>query len=362
MAFTTVENGTEWANVDFLNEYTAAYFERKAVLASYSTPVNTVVIGDAVQYYKDEIYDMQDSIEDHWGGKWMDPTRDDYNDVSSASYPGSMTKAEMFTEAELTEAGRWRRIPSGGDLPADWEDYDDDAYSYGKMQIGDIIGPWLFVDLQAVFKITTRTGKGVFFVDGDDTEAYRGIAVIKATSRDVPPGWEEAKSDAEDDWDEIDFFRPRNISSSNAVVNYPYIYYTAELEHQSSHVSSRGLPYGVERKVSWYVDVMKVDNVHQPVFSPQGDTRSDGVTDLVEDVFNRMLVETYTGASPVSTRVSTGVIGSTAGSVEPDWCAKPDPPLGGGDSTNLGWVAEPLDVGFATEDWNFDYAPSSEFD
>ena len=41
----------------------------------------------------------------------------------------------------------FRRVP-GAAWPSDWTDANDPAYSYGRIEPGDIIGPWLLTDLQ----------------------------------------------------------------------------------------------------------------------------------------------------------------------------------------------------------------------
>jgi hypothetical protein len=51
-------------------------------------------------------------------------------------------------------ASGFRRVPTGTEYPSDWTDYEDDSFidNYGKMEAGDIIGPWVYVDLQNAFK------------------------------------------------------------------------------------------------------------------------------------------------------------------------------------------------------------------
>ena len=42
--------------------------------------------------------------------------------------------------------------------PTDWTNYEDSAYSYGKIQRGDIVGPWIFADLQKALGAFRSTG------------------------------------------------------------------------------------------------------------------------------------------------------------------------------------------------------------
>lgn len=52
-------------------------------------------------------------------------------------------------------------------LPADWTDYADAAYSYGPVQPGDILGPWLWADLQAgINPLVWTTAESVAWLGG----------------------------------------------------------------------------------------------------------------------------------------------------------------------------------------------------
>ena len=69
-------------------------------------------------------------------------TSTEYTNVNAIAY----TLSNFRTAAEITSG--FRRATS---WPTDWTDYGDAAYSYGRIQSGDIIGPWIYDDLQKAF-------------------------------------------------------------------------------------------------------------------------------------------------------------------------------------------------------------------
>jgi hypothetical protein len=64
-------------------------------------------------------------------------------------------------EAGLNESG-FRRVPEG----VEWDGVNDPVWSYGVMQEGDIIGPWIFEDLQKGFGALKWVCKGGLFLMG----------------------------------------------------------------------------------------------------------------------------------------------------------------------------------------------------
>jgi hypothetical protein len=68
------------------------------------------------------------------------------------------TLATWRTAAGLNESG-FRRVPEG----VEWNGDDDPVWSYGQMQAGDIIGPWIFEDLQKGFGALKWTARDSLF-------------------------------------------------------------------------------------------------------------------------------------------------------------------------------------------------------
>ena len=91
-----------------------------------------------------------DSIQSRTGTKiytiqaWLEANVASFTsaDTPQGAYDVSLWR----TEAGIHSSG-FRRV-SGDSWPDDWTDDEDDAFSYGTAQQGDIIGPWLYDDLQ----------------------------------------------------------------------------------------------------------------------------------------------------------------------------------------------------------------------
>lgn len=116
------------------------------------------------------------------------------------SLPASWTLSAAMTAAGLTTSGYWRRIPSGGSLPATWSTYGDAAYSYGPAQDNDLIGPWLFADLMAALSKLTRhvSSPGDTMVDfyGENINSPADSTSEYELSGTVNLPYEEGSSDA----------------------------------------------------------------------------------------------------------------------------------------------------------------------
>ena len=136
-AFTPPANAT-WQTL--LNELTLAYSERRQVLGQSA--------------YIPEDRDVQTAA--YWAGLqgWietncigfvdcvygpLDETRSDFLLFSLASFRAS---AGLHTDG-------FRRVPVG----IEWDGETDPEWSYGFMEVGDIIGPWIFEDLQKAFSV-----------------------------------------------------------------------------------------------------------------------------------------------------------------------------------------------------------------
>ena len=75
------------------------------------------------------------------------------------------TLASFRTAAGLNAAG-FRRVPEG----VEWDGETDPVWSYGHMEAGDIIGPWIFEDLQKAFAMLQHTSRAPAQVNGAKRE------------------------------------------------------------------------------------------------------------------------------------------------------------------------------------------------
>ena len=168
MAFTLIAHAVDWQALNFVNEFVEAFNERVPVNES-SIALDEVSIGDDIQ--KSSLWNgMQKAIEDQWDGSTpiytSTPIGGDYRLYGSMRwlYPHSVADSLdalpdipdwgdfCVTNTSMPDDG-WRRATSWNPLVDDWTNLDDPMWSragngHGRMQTGDIIGPWIFKDLQ----------------------------------------------------------------------------------------------------------------------------------------------------------------------------------------------------------------------
>ena len=145
--FTTISGTIDLQNLALVQELHLAYSERKQ--ADGSAAATPLVAGQDIQAVS--LWSTwQQWVEDecNYSKPWRDYSQNG-GDFSGMEWPPEMTVSIMRALAGLHADG-FRRV-AGESWPTDWTDNDDPAYSYGIIQAGDIIGPWLWVDLQRAF-------------------------------------------------------------------------------------------------------------------------------------------------------------------------------------------------------------------
>ncbi len=148
--------------------------------------------------------------------------------VDVTSGPVMWTQAAWREYAGLTSG--WRRV-TGANWPADWTDYADPAFSYGYCQSGDIIGPWLWDDLQDGYDALRWTkasapnvnvGSGVKTAarkrPTDGSDANRTNAWNEFESNWGSAGWTAFSEGANAEY----FYRKCREFASNSLPNYVY--------------------------------------------------------------------------------------------------------------------------------------------
>jgi len=150
----TVSN---WAAVGIDNQLvTVANQVVRAARAGAQEPTNVVGENAASAVERDydhwTIWEMQNLVEDHYDD-FIDPNTNNVlegiTNAAPASYHNYTNFASFASEAGISSDG-FRRVP-GDAWPADWTDFGDGAYTNGKIQLGDIVGPWVQDDLQRCF-------------------------------------------------------------------------------------------------------------------------------------------------------------------------------------------------------------------
>lgn len=139
--FTTITGTQDLQALSIINEIMNAYSERSQAI--WGSSVADIVAGTDIQDHA-----FWETIQ-----TWCETNCTSFVD-HTATIIGE-TSVPMFT---LTTWQDVAGIPNGfrrveGDLwPTDWTDYGNSAFTYGRIQAGDILGPWLWVDLQNAFK------------------------------------------------------------------------------------------------------------------------------------------------------------------------------------------------------------------
>jgi hypothetical protein len=156
-AFTPIDPGvlTNVLQADLVNEIVRGIRERRAptISAADGLPAN-VAPGDVAQSAATWA-GWQDTIEDLCATIYLDHTVDLETNMTGFT---AMTLARAQELSGLTYG--FRRATAWDPAVNDWTDYNDPMYSYGHAQQGDIFGPWILFDLQALLKVLKWTIHG----------------------------------------------------------------------------------------------------------------------------------------------------------------------------------------------------------
>ena len=175
-----------WQYATLVNEFVGAVNERKLALG-LGSPLTTVNAGDDVQaatfftQFQQWVETRLSSFVAAWAGGealgagWYD---------GAASIPVYASLAAVFTAAGLDHAD-WRRYTTHPD--------DGGEVAYGQMEVGDIIGPWIFEDIQKCLKVLVWTKRSheaqvdkVYYYG----QGYSGVSVAAAQAAAVA-AWAE---------------------------------------------------------------------------------------------------------------------------------------------------------------------------
>jgi len=149
--FTEITDLTDLQDKAIHNELRDAFNERYSIhsnLTLYS-PISAGADIQARSYWAGYQTNLIDAV-----NSFIDPAYDPHLNPAPAPYEIS----QWMIDAGIPYG--FRRV-AGANWPSDWTDYNDPAYSYGKIQTGDIIGPWLIVDLQNGLNALRRTYYGI---------------------------------------------------------------------------------------------------------------------------------------------------------------------------------------------------------
>ena len=319
-----------WQYATLVNEFIGAVRERGlAYVTNYSTPsyvVAETLIQEAVFWadgYPQKA--LQERIErlvlvyakSHAGGEALAAGHYD----GAPSVPLYASLAEAFAAAGL-DYSDWRRYTTHPD--------DGGEVAYGQMQAGDIIGPWIFEDLQKILNVLVWTRRTTWYTNVDRVE-YDGYG--------TGGNWAAAKTAVEADWAEG--YTGNVMAYSRGIATPGLTNYYGWLKRGQSKRQEAGVWNDVVRHADWYVRATKYPATggDVSVFDANGDLGPDDREDLY------FLWSQDEPATDAETIVSDTTLGSA--SVKPTWCAEP----GENQYVTRGWVLA-SDPFFVVVRWN----------
>lgn len=180
-SWTSITAGRDWQAQSFVKQFAEAINERDDVLYGPGGGGGVTVpsAGDdiqAVNFWKN----FQDWVDTHCnsfvrsydgGSKLAGGQSGDYDNVASApsNYDNLEDLLQRVHGVSISPLS-FRRATT---WPTNWTDIGDAAFSYGKITAGDIIGPWIFDDLQKALNGLRWTQEAFIEVDG---ELYQGAS------------------------------------------------------------------------------------------------------------------------------------------------------------------------------------------
>ena len=285
---TTNWTNYDWSQAAILNEFVGAVNERKSVLGQ-GEPFATVNAGDDVQAatlfraYQNWIEsNLFSFVVSHDAGV----ARSSGHFDGEVIIPAYASLAEVFSAAGLAHAN-WRRYTTHPDEAG--------VVGYGQMQVGDIIGPWIFEDIQKCLNVLVWIRWGCGIVGGD---TYQGVG--------VDTDWETAKAKAEANWARKgDGWNPVTFSDSWAIGANLY----AELYRSTGNFFVEDVWNGINRSADWYIKATK-----RTVFDAYGD-------DVIEDKYSFWLADEP--ANGDTTIESSAEFGDASVKPNNPWCDSP---------------------------------------
>ena len=289
---------TNWANADWsaaatLNEFVGAVNERKLAMGQ-GGPVPTVNAGDDVQtrsfllQFQQWAEDSLGSFVAAWAGGealgagWYD---------GAATIPHYASLAAVFAAAGLGYSD-WRRYTTHPDEAG--------SVAYGQMQAGDIIGPWIFEDLQKILNVLVWTKRDIGWTEK-----------VWYSSEEFAFSWASAKAAAEAAWSIME------VSVSPAAASRGTYYsassYGALLSHSEASGQVANVWNGVTRHADWYIKAEAAG----------GDSWDDYGDDVLEGLFS--LWSQDEPATDGSTIISGTKLGTASVMPNTPWCAEPTP-------------------------------------
>ena len=309
----TTWDDADWSAAATLNEFVGAVNERKLATGAGS-PLAAVSVGDDVQAAS-FFYQFQNWVESmpasfivsHDAG--VPRAAGHYNGAATIDTYADL--AAMFSAAGLAYAD-WRRYTTHPD--------DGGVVAYGKMEVGDIIGPWIFEDLQKILNVLvwamrTQSTTGIVY--------YYGYGSSTPPDETTPASWAAARAAAEA------AYAVSGVVSSGAYSQGSLSgggVYEARLYHRELNVQGLLVWNDVVRDADWYVKTLALGT-----FDDYGDV-------VLEDVYS--IYSQDEPATDATTIVSGTKLGDATVLPNTPWCDTPT----AGNPTSRGWYDDAFRV------------------
>ena len=315
---TTTWEAADWALLANVNDFVNAIQERHKALGNGTAHVTitTRVAGDDVQ------------LASWWNAMqaWVEGVLDRFAVCADA---GAMRAAGHYDGAATVDAyaDLVALFSAAGLATTDWRRYtthpdEGGADLGGKIVAGDIIGPWLFEDLQAVLNVMVWTKHGCSWVDGGVENRNSGTGGGEAT-------WAAAVAAAEADYaglgNKVFDIRTAPFSKTYGNCVAGPLYGATCDKTQAYNQISDSIWTGLARDVDWYVRAQTpTDGGYSWTFHAQGQTVADGVWKLWLTDTPGLAASTVISSAPIAPITTTPT---------------PFPPQPGvGEAPGLGWA------------------------
>ena len=294
----------DWAALSNINAFIGAVRERQLCVGGAAWNFNEA--GDDVQAAT-WFQDIQDFVD---GAYDLFAVSHDAGVARGAGYYSGKATIDFYADLAAV-------FSAAGKTHANWRRYtthpsDGGSVLYGRMEIGDIIGPWLFEDLQATLNVLVWTSSGYSWISGGTNNRNQASE----------PGatWAAAKTAAEAEW---------AASGGEAQEDAAPLAYTAGVGTYGANAYRRrakgytaSIWTGCKRDVDFYVNAHGLDAF---------DDHQDGVLEELEYCYDTQAATTaanvtsnWLGADPTGTFADSKLA----------WCAEPPP------DNDLGWAVQ----------------------
>ena len=316
---TTVWEAADWALLTNIQDFIKAYNERRVAVGAAA--VDVPAAGEDVQ-----LATFWSTVQD-----WLEANASSF--VQSHGTDGNPYAANYYDGLATIDMWAWADVLVSADIATGWRrqttlgSWD----TPGTMQAGDIIGPWIFEDLQAVMARFVWTRYYLKAVTGN---VRREASYTIAYDDPTPPfhTWAGLTGHLDALWPSV------ALTASES----PLVAWTAGREwyapayewngaagiHRASRQFQAVVPGAVSPAVDYYVKPIIVTRGALGTATYDGNGDFDGYEDLFK------LVDTQTGYGTVT----SATIGTNDAGSPPTWCAYPGAsPPDGDEATSLGY-------------------------